>query len=401
MIENFNPRKIKSVQRETTLTVEKYAHEGVAIGYENEKVIFVRYAIPGEILKVNIYRETKDYAMAEPIEIVKPSVKRIAPFCEYFALCGGCDYQMIDYSTQIELKQKLVIEIFNNIAKIDIKDLLQTIESPQKFFYRNTETFKVHTKHKKIGFFRKDTKSIVDIDQCKIAMDGINQALKSVKSSPNTPPHNFKVRTTSSGETTVNWIESDFEDKDVIETVKTKDKEIKFKISKDSFFQTNNYIIPLWLEKIVSFLEKDKSERIFDLYCGIGLITLFVSFYAKETVGVEISKSSIRDANYNLKINNINENIKFIESAVENIIDTLGIPDVVIVDPPRKGLDDKTINVLLNMLPKKIIYSSCKPQTMARDIALLSQKYSLKEIIMVDMFPQTHHCEMLALLVKN
>ena len=108
MIENFNPRKIKSVQRETTLTVEKYAHEGVAIGYENEKVIFVRYAIPGEILKVNIYRETKDYAMAEPIEIVKPSVKRIAPFCEYFALCGGCDYQMIDYSTQIELKQNLL-----------------------------------------------------------------------------------------------------------------------------------------------------------------------------------------------------------------------------------------------------------------------------------------------------
>ena len=111
-------------------------------------------------------------------------------------------------------------------------------------------------------------------------------------------------------------------------------------------------------------------------------------------------QSSDKDANYNLKINNINENIKFIESAVENIIDTLGIPDVVIVDPPRKGLDDKTINVLLNMLPK-IIYSSCKPQTMARDIALLSQKYSLKEIIMVDMFPQTHHCEMLALLVKT
>ncbi len=401
MIENFNPRKIKSAKREAVIKIEKYAGEGVSIGYENEKVIFVRYAIPGETIKVNIYRETKDYAMAEPVDIIEASDERISPFCEYFNMCGGCDYQMISYDKQIEIKKLLVAEIFNKMAKIDVKDILQVIKSPKEFFYRNTETFKVHPKLRKIGFFRKDTKSIVDINQCKIAMNGINEALKSVKEQEDFPPHNFKVRTTNDNDTTVHWVKSKYPDKDVYETVKNKDREIKFKISKDSFFQTNNYVIPLWIDKIIDFLDSEKNERIYDLYCGIGLITLFVSFYAKETVGVEISKSSIKDANINLEINKIKTNVKFIESPVENIIDTLGYADVMIIDPPRKGIDDKTLKVLLDMEPKKIIYSSCKVQTMARDIAILSEKYNLKEITLADMFPQTHHVEALALLVKK
>ncbi|HPO50157.1 MAG TPA: methyltransferase, partial [Spirochaetota bacterium] len=321
MIENFNPRKIKSAKREAVIKIEKYAGEGVSIGYENEKVIFVRYAIPGETIKVNIYRETKDYAMAEPVDIIEASDERISPFCEYFNMCGGCDYQMISYDKQIEIKKLLVAEIFNKMAKIDVKDILQVIKSPKEFFYRNTETFKVHPKLRKIGFFRKDTKSIVDINQCKIAMNGINEALKSVKEQEDFPPHNFKVRTTNDNDTTVHWVKSKYPDKDVYETVKNKDREIKFKISKDSFFQTNNYVIPLWIDKIIDFLDSEKNERIYDLYCGIGLITLFVSFYAKETVGVEISKSSIKDANINLEINKIKTNVKFIESPVENIID--------------------------------------------------------------------------------
>lgn len=401
MIDNFNPRKIKSVKREVTIRIEKYASDGVAIGYDNEKVVFVRYAIPGELIKVNIYRETKDYAMAEPIEIIEQSKDRITPECSYFNMCGGCDYQMIEYKKQIELKKHLAAETFQKMAKIDINDILTVIESPKEFFYRNTETFKVHPKLKKIGFFRKDTKSIIDIDRCRIAMDRINEALESVKVQEEFPPHNFKVRTTNDHDTTVHWIKSNYEDKDVYETVKTNERELKFKISKDSFFQTNNYVIPLWIEKIISFLDKNKTERIFDLYCGIGLITLFVSFYAKETIGVEISKSSIKDANTNIKLNNIDTNLKFIESAVEDKLSELGYADVMIIDPPRKGMDETTLKVLLNMLPEKIIYSSCKVQTMARDIAILSSHYELKEIVLVDMFPQTHHMEMLSLLKRK
>ena len=192
----------------------------------------------------------------------------------------------------------------------------------------------------------------------------------------------------------------EFEDREVYETVHACGYSFKFKISKDSFFQVNNSIIPLWLEKIVSFLDPQKNEKIYDLYCGLGLITLFVAHYAKETIGVEIAKSSVLDAQHNIAINTIKAPIKIIQAAVEDIVETLGYADVVIVDPPRKGLDEITRSVLLTMCPAKIIYSSCKAATMARDIKELSTKYDLQDFVLVDMFPHTHHVETVVLMSR-
>lgn len=402
MFDKIKTRKIKSVCKEAIVKIEKYANDGVSIAYYNNKIIFVRYAIPGELVKIKIYKETKDYAIAEPLKIIEAVPLRIKPLCKYFALCGGCDYQMLNYEDQIKIKKDGIQEIFKKIAKIDL-EITEIIRSPKKFNYRNTETFKVDLKkNKSIGFFRKDTKSIIDIDRCEIAMEGINKALYGIRNSNDKPLHNFKVRTTSNNDTVVNWIKTSlYEDRDVYEEIKVFDHIIKFKISKDSFFQVNNYIIPLWLERIIKFLNKDYNEKIVDLYCGIGLITIFVSFYAKETIGVEISKSAIDDANHNLKINNINTNIKFILSPVEKIIDKIDKANVIIVDPPRKGLDSVAIKEIIKIFPYKIIYSSCKPSTMARDISIFSEYYKIQEMVFVDMFPQTHHVELLALLVKK
>ena len=144
-----------------------------------------------------------------------------------------------------------------------------------------------------------------------------------------------------------------------------------------------------------------KSERIFDLYCGIGLITLFVSYFAKETIGVELAKSSVIDGNFNIKHNKIESNVKIIEAAVEDELPQLGYADVMIVDPPRKGLDENTKKTLLTMKPKKIIYSSCKASTMARDIKELSSEYEVSEFVLVDMFSHTHHTETLACLIRK
>ncbi len=396
---NFNPRKIKSVKIEKILTIEKIANEGCSIAYDDNKVIFVRYALPKEKIRANIYRETSSYSVAEPIEILEPSEERIKPKCPLFGICGGCDYQMIEYKKQLEIKSKLVIETFNKIGKIELKELSGIIESPTPFNYRNTETFKVDPKNKKIGFFRKDTKFVVDVPQCLLAMENINIALKNVKKQKDFPPHNFKVRTTNDGDTVVNFIKTEkYEDRPVYERINACGKEIKFKISKDSFFQVNNSVIPLWLEKIVSFIDPDGHELIYDLYSGIGLITLFVSFFAKKTIGIEIAKSSVKDALHNVELNNINSNISFINAPVEEKLKELEKADIFIIDPPRKGMDNDCIIALRELLPKKIIYSSCKPATMARDISLLSDLYKIDQIYLVDMFPQTHHVEMLALL---
>ncbi len=402
IFDGLNPRRTKSVKREAILKIEKYAGEGACIARENEKVIFVRYVIPGETVKANIYKETKDYAMAEPAEIIEPSPGRIKPKCPYFSICGGCDYQMLDYDKQLELKKQTVLETIRRIGKMEINGLTGLIKSPNPYNYRNTETFKVGNKSRHIGFFRKDSKSIVDINECLLAMPEINKALNLIRSQSVFPPHNFKVRTTDSGDTVVNWILTDrYRDSEVYETVSAAGKSISFKISKDSFFQVNNGVIPLWLEKIISLLDPAGHERIFDLYCGIGLITLFVSFFAKETIGVEIAKSSVLDAQQNVIRNKIGTNLRFIQAAVEEKLPELGYADVMIIDPPRRGMDKACLDVLLKMQPKKIIYSSCKPSTMARDIHLLSEKYQLKELVLVDMFPQTQHVEMLALLILS
>jgi len=397
--EDFNPRRIKPVKREALLRIEKYAGEGACIAYENEKVIFVRYVIPGEEVRVNIYKETKDYAIGEPLEILKPSPERINPVCPYFGLCGGCDYQMLSYEKQIEVKKQLVLEAFRRIGQISLENITGIIKSPEVFNYRNTETFKVNSLKKLIGFFRKDTKFIVDISECALAMHGINKALKSVRKQSIFPPHNFKVRTTGDGDTVVNWIlTEEYQDREVYETIRASGKNIRFKISKDSFFQVNNSVIPLWLEKIISFLDPDGHERIFDLYSGIGLITLFVSYFARETIGVEIAQSAVTDAIENKISNAVQSNVNFICAPVEMKLQELGYADVIIIDPPRRGMDKETLQVLRTLRPKKIIYSSCRPPTMARDIKELSDIYSIKEVVLVDMFPQTHHIEVLALL---
>ncbi|MGC8771649.1 MAG: class I SAM-dependent RNA methyltransferase [Brevinematia bacterium] len=399
---NFNPRKIKSVKEEKILNIEKYANEGCSIAYDDNKVVFVRYALPNEKIKANIYRQTSGYSVAEPIEIIEPSKDRIKPLCPYFGLCGGCDYQMLDYKKQLEIKANLVIETMRKIGKIELQELTGIIESPAPFNYRNTETFKVDPKNKKIGFFRKDTKFVVDIEKCHLAMDKINTALSDIRLQKDFPPHNFKVRTTNTGDTVVNFIKTEkYEDRAVYETVKAFGKEIKFKISKDSFFQVNNYVIPLWLEKIVSFIDPDGHELIYDLYSGIGLITLFVSFFARKTIGIEIAKSSVLDANHNVEINKISSDVSFINAPVEEKLKELEKADIFIIDPPRKGMDSNCIGALRELLPRKIIYSSCKPATMARDISMLSDLYKVQELYLVDMFPQTHHVEMLALLIKK
>ncbi|MGL4562293.1 MAG: class I SAM-dependent RNA methyltransferase [Brevinema sp.] len=402
-------RKLKSVDREEVVTIERFAGEGPALAYDTTgKVLFVRYVLPGEVVRVKIYKEAKDYAMADPLEIITPSPLRQEPTCEYFAMCGGCDYQMTNYTHQLSIKKELVEETFRRIGNIEFS-LTGILESPKELAYRNNMTYKVNPRRELIGFFRKDSKSIVDIKKCALEMPLISKALHFMKTQHTLgeeefpfPKHNFKVRASTTNEIGVYWVPSkNFQDLPVHETVTVRDKSITYKISKDSFFQVNPYLVPIWLDKIISFLNEEKNERIVDLYCGIGLITLFVSYYAQETIGVEIAKSSVEDANYNKTLNNIDSNIKFMLGDAGECLKEIGYADVIIVDPPRAGMDDATRNLLLERNPKKIIYSSCKASTMARDIHMLSEKYELKELYLVDMFPQTHHVELLSLLVRK
>lgn len=395
------------------LFIEKIVNEAVGIGHidtdkygeeEKGKIVMLRYVLPGEVVKARVRWVEKDYIMAEPVEIVKPSPLRITPKCKYFSFCGGCDLQILPYEEQLKVKKQFVIEAFQRIGKIPNPQVQDVIPSPNQWYYRNTATFKVDPKRKKIGFFKKDTKYIVDIDECFIVDKRINEVLKDIRGQEKFPPHNFKVRVTNTGDITVNWIDTDkYEDKVVIEEVVAVGMKLRFRISPESFFQVNNSIIPIWLEKILELVKIDDQypELVYDLYCGIGLITLFVALKVKRVIGVEISKRAVKDAIENAKLNDIS-NVEFIKGDVVEVLPKLDTADVMIIDPPRSGADKKVLLAIAERKPKKIIYSSCNVTTLARDVNILvSEGYDIETIIPLDMFPQTYHIETIVALVRK
>ncbi|MCX8029326.1 MAG: class I SAM-dependent RNA methyltransferase [Brevinematales bacterium] len=383
------------------LDIEK---EGLCRGVSDKDVeVFTRYAIPGEIVNVKIFKFSPIYG--DIVSILKPSEERVDPGCKFFGNCGGCDLQMLPYQKQLEYKKSLLIKEFSTLPYFNIEIIEDVVPSPKEYNYRNSVMFRVNPKHKKIGFLRRDTNIVVDIDECKIASEEINYALKKIRQQENFPPHVFKVRSTSDGDIVVNQIKTqNFEDRDVFETVIVDGLSYKFRISRESFFQVNNYVIPIWLKKIRELVLENLEDRslVLDLYCGVGLITFFVSDLFDRVIGVEISKRAVEDAIFNITLNNI-KNVEIIRGEVSKVIPIVNlIPEFIIVDPSREGIDSDTMNFIISYYkqkgkPRKILYSSCNYETQVRDIRKLYEYgFRVKKVVPFDMFPQTHHVEVLA-----
>jgi len=373
---------------------------------EDGTKVYTRYVIPDEVVKVKIF-STKPYYYGDVVEVISPSPLRVQPACKYFGQCGGCDLQMLPYHEQLKVKKQILLKEFQKeIEGFDVSIVEDVVPSPKELNYRNSVMFRVDPKRKKIGFLKRDTNILIDIDECKISSELINYALKRVREQKNFPPHVFKVRSTNTGDVVVNQIETEeFEDRDVIEKVRVGDMEFSFKISRESFFQVNSYMIPIWLSHIREEVKKSKCDKSLglDLYAGVGLISFFVSDLFEKVIGIEISRTSVRNAKENIAMNNI-KNVEILEGDVASYIDTMPVGDIVIVDPSRNGIEVKVINSIVERhkregKPREIIYSSCNYETMIRDLKLLiSLGYRVEKITPFDMFPQTHHLELVAVL---
>lgn len=366
--------------------------------------IFTRYAIPGEVVKIKIFDTALPYG--EVIEIIEKSPTRIEPFCKHFGECGGCDLQMLPYEKQLEYKKQILIKEYSKIPNLSPNLIQDPIPSPKEFYYRNSVMFRVNPRRKKIGFLKRDTNIVVDIDECKIASERINYALKTIREKEEFPQHVFKVRSTLDGDVVVNLIPTkNFEDRPVYEIISLDSLSFRFRISRESFFQVNTYMIPIWLAEIRKLIlgSPYKKDLCLDLYSGSGIISIFLSDIFQKIIGIELSKPSVEDGKHNIEINNI-ENVEIILSDVAKVIEELEIPEIIVIDPSRSGIEDKVITTLLESEnnPKMIIYSSCNYETQARDIAkLMEGNFKVKKVIPIDMFPQTHHIEVIASLERN
>lgn len=443
---------------------KEYIVEIIDNGFEGEGIaklegftIFIPNAIKGETVKILIVKVLKSHAFGKIIEIIKADKSRIESDCTTYKRCGGCDLRHIKYEETLKIKQNAVQSLVNKTLKNKIK-VQETLGMENPYYYRNKAQYPVGINKEgkaTIGVFANRTHEIIPIETCFIQNKKSQELAKNIVdfiNKNNISIYNEKTQkglirhiVTKVGIKTnemmciivingknipkeselINEILIKFpEVKTIVKNVNTKntnvimgkeniniygDGYIKdklgdyiFKISPNSFYQVN----PIQAEKLynigVESAEITKNDTVFDLYCGIGTISIFMAKYAKKVYGIEIIEEAVKDAKENAKINNI-ENAEFFAGDVEEILENLInkekiIPDIIMIDPPRKGMDNKSIENILKIKPKRLVYISCNPATLVRDLAKLEEFYEIKNIKPVDMFPFSKHVEVCALL---
>lgn len=443
---------------------KEYIVEIIDNGYEGEGIakiegftIFIPNSIKGEKVKILIVKVLKSHAFGKIIEILKKSPNRVETDCTTYKRCGGCDLRHIKYEETLKMKQNAVQSLVSKTLKTKI-EVQNTLGMENPYNYRNKAQYPVGMNKEGqpvIGVFANRTHEIIPIKECLIQNKKSQELAKFIlnfiienkisiydeKTLKGLIRHivtKIGIRTNEimciiviNGKTIpkekelVSKITAKFpEVKTIVKNINMKntnvimgkeninlygdgyikDKlgEYTFKISPHSFYQVN----PIQAEKLynlaVESAKISKNDTVFDLYCGIGTISLFIAKYAKKVIGIEIVEEAVADAKENAKINNV-ENAEFIAGDVEVILDKLInadgiIPDIIMVDPPRKGLDNKSIENILKIAPKKVIYISCNPATLVRDLSKLEEKYEIDMIKPVDLFPFSKHCEVLTTL---
>mgnify|MGYP001724193258 FL=1 len=432
-------------------------YEGEGIAKINDFTIFIPGAIKGEKVKVIIVKVLSSHAFGKIVEIINTSNSRKEVDCTTYKRCGGCNLRHINYADTLNIKREIVQNLVNKTLKNEVK-VKETIGMDKPFYYRNKAQYPVgKDKENKpvMGVFANRTHEIIPINKCYIQNEQTEEIAKyafELWNKNNLSIYDEKTRkgllrhiVTKIGIKTneimlILVINGDkFKDeegfvrniinrypnvKTIVKNINTKntnvilgDKNVKlygdgyikdrlgeytFKISPLSFYQVN----PIQAEKLynigVQAAKINKNDVVFDLYCGLGTISIFMAKYAKEVYGIEIVDEAVKMAEENASLNNV-ENTKFISGDVEIVLDELInikhiIPDVIMIDPPRKGLDNKSIENIMKIRPNRFVYISCNPATLVRDLAKFENMYDVQEIQPVDMFPWTSHVECVAVL---
>lgn len=397
------------------VVIEKMNHQAMGIAKINCKVVFVPKVIVGDIVDIDIVKEYKNYSIGRVNKIIKKSSKRVDVLCPYYDMCGGCSISAYTYQDELEYKVSNVIDIFKR-NDIDIKPNI--IKSDNRYGYRNKITLQVSNGI--IGLYEEDSNKIVDVNKCLLVSDKLNEIIDIIKKNINVNKCNkIVIRDTYYGIMIIFY--GSVNNEEVIKylgnkvvSIYTYDNkykciygekylyemigEYKYRISPDSFFQVNSRTVNKLYNKVVEYaIDDEKKDNLVDLYCGTGTIGIYLSKYFNSIIGIELNKQAVDDAKENAKINGVN-NIEFYAGDVGKIINDQIKADVIVVDPPRSGLDKRTKDILLKIKANKIVYVSCNPLTLARDIKELESGYDLGDITLVDMFPNTHHVESVCVL---
>lgn len=427
------------------------SHEGQGVIKVDGYTVFVEDGLIDDLVDVRITKARKNFGFARVVDVVEESPYRIESKCPVSKECGGCQFQELDYKKQLEYKEDLVRNNLMRIGNIENPPVKETIGMDHPYRYRNNVQVPVGMSqgYPLIGYFKKGSNYIVDTDACIIqdeivdraigvlrefmmeyGVQGYNSKNKRgmirhlvVRTSEKTKDTMIVVVTNShklpNKETMVNmFTEAIPEVKSIVNNVNTEASnmvfgdrsevlygegfiidtigDLDFRISPESFFQINSVQTEKLYGKVKEYLDLRGDETLIDLYCGIGTIGMYLADSCERVLGIEMMKESIKDGQKNLKLNKI-DNMDFLEGQAENVFPRLveeGIEvDALVVDPPRKGLDEVVVEAIMELRPEKLVYVSCEPSTLARDLDRLKEVYSIEKVQPVDMFPHTIHVE--------
>lgn len=392
--------------------IERLNDQGQGICYIDNKISFVNFTLPDEIVDVTVIKSLKKYNICQLNEIVKKSSKRKESYCRFANTCGGCHLSHLFYEETIEFKKLKLERIFYKYCHLVAS--IPIIESSNQLYYRNKLT--LHIKNSQIGLYMPETNSIVSINKCFLVKESINNILKEI-SKFNIKNGQVVIRTNYNSEILLNFITDDsitipnlssYKIAGILQNgkiIKGDDFLIEklnglfFKVSYDAFFQVNLDICQKLFSLIQEFVPKN--GILLDMFCGTGTLGLNVASYLKKVYGIEINENATINATYNAKINGIN-NAYYLCGDANKLISKIDDKiDTIIIDPPRSGMTKNGIDLLLKINAQNIIYIACDPFTLARDINLLSENYEIEKIMGLDMFCFTYHIECLSILKRK
>ena len=393
------------------VTINKLDNKGRGIGYTSGKIVFVKNALPGEVVTLKNIKEHKKYITADIQNIVKKSELRNIPKCPYYDSCGGCNLMHVGIDYQEEYKEEKVKEILKKYA--NIKENIKFIKNNKELYYRNKVTLKV--KNGEFGYYNDETHNFINVNNCLLVNNKINEFIKSKVIKINNGE--LVIRVNYRDELLISikseedvTILNDINKYNVVGVV-LNDKVIygnsffynyigdyKFKVSYNSFFQVNNYMA----SNIFMILKSNlKGKNLLDLYCGVGTLGLSLKDNFESIYGIEKIENAIIDAKKNALINNCH-NAHFYAGDTYQVLKNINVSfDTVIVDPPRSGLNEETRNLIIKLKPVKLCYVSCDPFTLARDLNVLNEFYDVEKINALDMFPNTYHVECVTVLCRK
>lgn len=441
-----------------TVTIEDLTHDGNGVGKVDGYPLFIQGGLPQETAEVHVLKTLKNYGFAKIVEIIEPSPNRVDAPCIYFGKCGGCQLQHLSYEAQLKWKENMVRNVMKRIGKIDAPvRAIKGMEDPWNYRNKSQIPFGMSETGPIAGFYKSRTHQIVDMERCliqvseaDILMANLKKELEEIGLQPyNEHSHQGMLRHVvvrvgrATGEVMVVLVTKNrkFPQKNAVielirklvpnvtsivqnvnsektnvilgnETITLWGKEtiedtiggVRFEISARSFYQVNPVQTEVLYKQALDYANLTGEETVIDAYCGIGTISLFLAEKAKHVMGVEIVEQAIEDANRNAKLNGFS-NTYFEAGPAEEVIPRWYSEgkraDVLVVDPPRKGCDQALLDTIIEHKPKRVVYVSCNPSTLARDLRILEDGgYKTVEITPVDMFPQTTHVECVALMSR-